>query len=72
MRELSYQAHELNAEALEMRGKWDEAAKEYRAVLQQNPRLPGIHFRLGRLLLSKPNPGPNGGRGREEGDGTGN
>src|SRR5438128_7041978 len=54
----SYQAHELNAEALEVQGKWDEAAKEYRAVLQQNPRLPGIHFRLGRLLLSKPNPEP--------------
>jgi Tfp pilus assembly protein PilF len=55
----SYQAHELNAEALESQGKWDEAAREYRAVLQENPRLPGIHFRLGRLLLSKPNPGPN-------------
>jgi tetratricopeptide (TPR) repeat protein len=54
----SYQAHELNAEALEVQGKWDEAAKEYQMVLQQNPRLPGIHFRLGRLLLSKPNPGP--------------
>jgi tetratricopeptide (TPR) repeat protein len=54
----SYQAHELNAEALEIQGKWDEAAKEYRLVLQQNPRLPGIHFRLGRLLLSRPNPGP--------------
>jgi len=54
----SYQAHELNAEALEAQGKWDEAAKEYHAVLEQNPRLPGIHFRLGRLLLSKPNPGP--------------
>jgi len=54
----SYQAHELNAEALEVQGKWDEAAKQYHAVLEQNPRLPGIHFRLGRLLLSKPNPGP--------------
>jgi len=54
----SYQAHELNAEALEGQGKWDQAAREYRAVLQQNPTLPGIHFRLGRLLLSKPNPGP--------------
>jgi Tfp pilus assembly protein PilF len=54
----SYQAHELNAEALETQGKWDAAAKEYRTVLQQNPRLPGIHFRLGRLLLSKPNPAP--------------
>jgi tetratricopeptide (TPR) repeat protein len=54
----SYQAHELNAEALEMQGKWEEAAKEYRWVLERNPRLPGIHFRLGRLLLSKQDPGP--------------
>jgi tetratricopeptide (TPR) repeat protein len=55
----SYQAHELNAEALEMQGKWDEAAKEYRWILKHNPELPGIHFRLGRLLLSKPDPSPN-------------
>ena len=52
----SIQGHELHAESLETNGKWDEAAKEYRLVLQQNPRLPGIHFRLGRLFLSKPNP----------------
>src|SRR6266568_7207329 len=54
----SAQAHELNAESLEVQGKWDLAQKEYQAVLQQNPRQPGIHFRLGRLLLSKPNPPP--------------
>ena len=54
----SVQGHELHAEALETEGKWDEAAKEYRLVLQQNPRLPGIHFRLGRLFLSKTNPSP--------------
>ena len=54
----SYQAHELLAEAFESQGKWDDAEKEYRAILQQNPNLPGIHFRLGRLLLSKPNPTP--------------
>jgi tetratricopeptide (TPR) repeat protein len=54
----SAQGHELNAEAFETQGKWDDAAKEYRQVLQQNPRMPGIHFRLGRLLLSKPNPPP--------------
>ena len=52
----SPQAHELNAESLEMQGKWDLAAAEYRTVLKDNPQLPGIHFRLGRLLLSKPNP----------------
>ena len=55
----SPQAHELNAEALEMQGKWNEAEKEYRAVLQKNPRSPGIHFRMGRLMLSRPNPAPD-------------
>src|SRR5579863_6165720 len=50
----SYQARELNAESLEMQGKWDEAAAEYRTILKQNPNLPGIHFRLGRFILSKP------------------
>jgi len=54
----SAQALELNAEAFESQGKWDDAAREYRLLLQQNPRMPGIHFRLGRLLLSKPNPSP--------------
>src|SRR6266852_1934034 len=52
----SAQAHELNAESLELQGKWDQAAKEYEAIAKQNPRLPGLHFRLGRLLLSAPNP----------------
>jgi tetratricopeptide (TPR) repeat protein len=50
----AYQVHELNAEALETQGKWDEAAEEYRMVLKDYPTLPGIHYRLGRLLLSKP------------------
>jgi tetratricopeptide (TPR) repeat protein len=52
----SAQAHELNAESMEMQGKWEQASKEYQVVLQQNPQLPGIHFRIGRLLLSAPNP----------------
>jgi tetratricopeptide (TPR) repeat protein len=51
----SYQAHQLNGEALEVQGKWDEAAKEYEVVLKQNPHLAGIHYRLGRVLLSKSN-----------------
>lgn len=55
----SYQAHELNAEALEVQGKWQDAEKEYRWVLDKNPNLPGIHFRIGRLLLSVPNPPPD-------------
>jgi tetratricopeptide (TPR) repeat protein len=52
----SAQAHELNAEALEMQSKWDQALKEYQKVLHEDPRLPGIHFKIGRLLLSEPNP----------------
>jgi Tfp pilus assembly protein PilF len=51
----SYQAHELLAESFETQGKWDSAEKEYRGILKQNPSLPGIHFRLGRMLLSKAN-----------------
>jgi tetratricopeptide (TPR) repeat protein len=54
----SYQVHQLNAEALESQGKWDEAAAEYRKILEINPLVPGIHARLGRALLSKPQPTP--------------
>jgi tetratricopeptide (TPR) repeat protein len=50
----SPQVRELNAEALETMGKWKEAADEYRAVLAKDPNLPGIHYRLGRLMLSMP------------------
>jgi tetratricopeptide (TPR) repeat protein len=54
----SYEVHELNAEALETQGRWDEAGVEYRKILDINPMLPGIHARLGRTLLSKPQPSP--------------
>jgi tetratricopeptide (TPR) repeat protein len=52
----SFQAHELLAESYESQSKWGEAEKEYRGIAAQNPKLPGIHFRIGRLLLSRPNP----------------
>lgn len=55
----SYQAHEMNAESFELQGKWDDAEKEYQAILQQNANIPGIHFRIGRVLLSRPNPAPD-------------
>jgi tetratricopeptide (TPR) repeat protein len=50
----SYQAHQLEAEALESHEKWDAAASEYRGILEQNPKLPGIHYRLARIALSRP------------------
>lgn len=49
----SYQAHELEAEAFESQGRWTEAAAEYQKILAQNANVPGIHFRLGRVALSK-------------------
>jgi tetratricopeptide (TPR) repeat protein len=52
----SNEARQLVAESLEVQGKWEEAAAEYRRILEHNPRAVGIHFRLGRLLLSKPDP----------------
>ena len=50
----SYQVHELNAEAMETQGKWSDAEAEYREVLKKDPQLPGIHYRIARLLLSAP------------------
>jgi tetratricopeptide (TPR) repeat protein len=55
----SFQVHELNAEALEIQGKWEQAAVEYQKIVDLNPMFPGAHARLGRALLSKPHPSPN-------------
>jgi len=52
-------AHKLNAEALEMQGKWEPARLEYEGILQKEPNVRGIHFLLGRLLLSRPDAGPD-------------
>lgn len=49
----SYQAHQLEAEAFESQERWAEAAGEYQKILEQNANVPGIHFRLGRVALSK-------------------
>src|SRR5215831_8117854 len=35
-------------------GRWDDATAQYRKILEQNPNQPGIHYQLGRILLSKP------------------
>src|SRR3954449_6809679 len=54
----SFAAHKLNAEALEMQGKWQPAQLEYEGMIQKDPNARGIHFLLGRLLLSRPDVGP--------------
>jgi tetratricopeptide (TPR) repeat protein len=52
-------ALKLDAEANELQGKWDQAENDYRKILAENPRYPGVHFLLARILLSKPSPPPN-------------
>lgn len=49
----SRQAQELDAESFESQGNWDKATAEYNRILEQNPQSPGIHYRLGRILLAK-------------------
>lgn len=51
----SYQLRELNAEGLEAQGKLDDAIAEYRDLLKRGLNLHGIHYNIGRLLLSGPN-----------------
>ena len=63
----SIAAHKLNAEALEMQGKWEPAQLEYEAIIQKDPNVRGIHFLLGRLFLSRPDAGPEAAeRARQE------
>jgi tetratricopeptide (TPR) repeat protein len=63
----SLAAHKLNAEALEMQGKWEPAQLEYEGMIEKEPKAPGIHFLLGRLWLSRPDAGPDAGeRARQE------
>lgn len=55
----SIAAHKLNAEALEGLGRWQPAELEYEGILHKDPSARGIHFLLGRLLLSEPDGGPD-------------
>jgi tetratricopeptide (TPR) repeat protein len=55
----SIAAQKLNAEAWEMQGKWADAQRAYESMIAQDPKAPGLHFLLGRLLLSRPDAGPS-------------
>lgn len=62
----SPQARRLEAEAFESQGKWDDAITEYNQVLQEFAQTPGVHYRLGRILLARPaTPTTNEEAGRE-------
>ena len=45
--------HQATAEAYESAGSYNDAITEYRQVLGLDPQRPGIHYRLGRTLLSR-------------------
>lgn len=45
--------HQASGEAHEVQGQYELAILEYRKVLELEPSRPGVHFRLGRALLSK-------------------
>jgi tetratricopeptide (TPR) repeat protein len=45
--------HQAAGEANESQGLYDAAIREYRQVLTDSPRRPGIHFRIGRVLLAR-------------------
>lgn len=49
----SYQAQRLQAESLESAGKNTEAAAIYSKILADHPMTPGIHYRLGQILLAE-------------------
>lgn len=47
----SYRVHQLAGEVYEAQGKTDQAIREYKAALEENSRLPQMHYRLGQLYL---------------------
>src|SRR5262249_53341277 len=44
---------ELQAETLESQEKWAEAAKIYREILERHPDLRGMHYKIGRAVISE-------------------
>lgn len=49
----SHQAEQLEAEAFESQGNWDKAIAQYKKIIEQDSKAPGIHYRVGRIFLSK-------------------
>jgi tetratricopeptide (TPR) repeat protein len=45
--------HQAAGEANESQGLFDDAIREYQRVLALAPKRPGIHYRIGRVLLSR-------------------
>jgi len=45
---------EINAENFEKQGDWRKAIAEYRILLGREPQMPGIHSRIGQIILTLP------------------
>lgn len=50
----SVEVIQLNAENFEKQGDWLKAIAEYRVLLQRAPEMPGIHYRIGGLIIAQP------------------
>lgn len=50
----SQEVIQLNAESFEKQGDLAKAIAEYRVLIQRAPTMPGIHYRIGGLIMSGP------------------
>jgi superkiller protein 3 len=52
----SFRVHQLGGEVMEAQGRTDRAIKEYQLALKENPRVPHLNYRIGRLILQAGGP----------------
>jgi len=57
---------EINAENFEKQGDWRKAIAEYRVLLSQQPNMPGIHYRIGQIILTMPATATSNNEARKE------
>jgi tetratricopeptide (TPR) repeat protein len=62
----STQVVQLNAKNFERRGDFERAIEEYKIVAQREPETPGIHYRIGALILAGPETPESNERARKE------
>lgn len=52
----SYRVHQLAGEIYEAQNNYDQAIREYSLAIEQNKRLPQMHYRIGQLYLKQAAP----------------
>ena len=62
----SQEVIQLNAENFEKQGDLPKAIAEYRVLLQRSPSMPGIHYRIGGLILALPDSAASAEEARKE------